>query len=386
MPPPNRQLHWDIFCNVIDNFGDIGICWRLARQLTLEQGMHVRLWVDDLAAFGHLCPAIDSGRHEQVVDNIEVLRWNRDLADFSNHQPGDVVIEAFACHLPEHFVDLMASRTKPPVWVNLDYLSAEDWITGCHTLPSPHPRLPLTKYFFFPGFTEKTGGLLHENDLDRQRETFRRSREEQTRFWQTLGFPMPASDRLTISLFSYENPAIGDLLGFWAESNTPICCLLPLTRNAVSIEAWLGRSLIRGETIKRGALELRVLPFVAQEDFDRILWSSEMNFVRGEDSFVRAQWAERPFVWHIYQQEEEAHLAKLDAFLDRFTVGLSEEAATSCRALHHAWNDGCVSASVWQTWMSVLPEMHRHATNWANRLKKKQDLCSSLVHFCNSKL
>jgi hypothetical protein len=27
---PAMQLHWDIFCRVIDNFGDIGVCWRLA--------------------------------------------------------------------------------------------------------------------------------------------------------------------------------------------------------------------------------------------------------------------------------------------------------------------------------------------------------------------
>ena len=27
------RVTWDIFCSVVDNFGDIGVTWRLARQL-----------------------------------------------------------------------------------------------------------------------------------------------------------------------------------------------------------------------------------------------------------------------------------------------------------------------------------------------------------------
>ena len=26
-------MHWDMFCRVIDNYGDIGVCWRLAADL-----------------------------------------------------------------------------------------------------------------------------------------------------------------------------------------------------------------------------------------------------------------------------------------------------------------------------------------------------------------
>ena len=28
-----QPLLWDIFCQVIDNHGDVGVCWRLAREL-----------------------------------------------------------------------------------------------------------------------------------------------------------------------------------------------------------------------------------------------------------------------------------------------------------------------------------------------------------------
>jgi uncharacterized repeat protein (TIGR03837 family) len=65
---------------------------------------------------------------------------------------------------------------------------------------------------------------------------------------------------------------------------------------------------------------LHVIPFIAQDDHDKLLWSCDINFVRGEDSSVRAQWAARPFVWHLYPQSEQAHLAKLRAFTDRYAV------------------------------------------------------------------
>ena len=49
----------DLFCRVVDNYGDIGVCWRLARQLDTEHDCKVRLIVDDLAAFRFIAPGID---------------------------------------------------------------------------------------------------------------------------------------------------------------------------------------------------------------------------------------------------------------------------------------------------------------------------------------
>ncbi|HET9045379.1 MAG TPA: elongation factor P maturation arginine rhamnosyltransferase EarP, partial [Casimicrobiaceae bacterium] len=39
---------WDVFCKVVDNFGDAGVCWRLARQLVAEHDLAVTLWIDVL--------------------------------------------------------------------------------------------------------------------------------------------------------------------------------------------------------------------------------------------------------------------------------------------------------------------------------------------------
>ena len=179
-----RNESCDIFCNVIDNYGDIGVCWRLARQLARERGVSVRLWVDDLASFAKLCPEADSAVDVQLCRGVEVRRW---AAAFPAVEPARLVIEAFACKLPPSYVAAMAAQERKPVWVNLEYLSAEDWVETHHKLPSPHPKLPLTKYFFFPGFTEKTGGLLLERDLLARRDDFQADSGAQQRYWRGLG-------------------------------------------------------------------------------------------------------------------------------------------------------------------------------------------------------
>lgn len=391
MPSSSRQPLWDIFCNVIDNFGDIGVCWRLARQLANEHGFGVRLWVDELGAFQRICPEVDPQLELQNVYGVEVRRWN---ADFPEVISGDVVIEAFACRLPERFVEAMAACARPPVWVNLDYLSAEAWVSGCHALPSPHPRLPLIKYFFFPGFNATTGGLLRENDLEDRRCVFNASLVQQQNFWRSLGQLPPAGDALTVSLFSYENPAIADLLEIWANGNVPVCCLAPVTRTLSSIEAYIGRSLQVGDVPSRGNLEIRMLPFLAQPDYDLLLWSCDINFVRGEDSFVRAQWAAKPMVWHIYPQDDEAHRIKLGAFLDIYCANLPPTAGTALRSLFQAWNVGNernieasrISGDLWTQFVEALPDLRKHTVDWKIKLSKQEDLCSSLVRFCRSKL
>ncbi|MDP1674495.1 MAG: elongation factor P maturation arginine rhamnosyltransferase EarP, partial [Burkholderiales bacterium] len=160
---------WDIFCKVVDNFGDAGVCWRLAQILHREHGLHVRLWIDDLATLRGLHPALDATVPLQQVDGITVCRWQD-----ATPLPGEaaVVIEAFGCGLPETYVAAMAANNLPPLWIVLEYLSAEAWVDEHHGLSSPHPRLSLPRYFFFPGFTPATGGLLQEADLQSRRATF----------------------------------------------------------------------------------------------------------------------------------------------------------------------------------------------------------------------
>ncbi|MDR2789079.1 MAG: elongation factor P maturation arginine rhamnosyltransferase EarP [Candidatus Accumulibacter sp.] len=383
-------MRWDIFCKVVDNFGDIGVCWRLARQLAGEHGLAVRLWVDDLAAFRQLCPEIRADRSEQTAMGVDVRRWEQNFADAA---PGDVVVETFACRLPDTFESAMAQRDPRPVWINLDHLSAEAWVADYHARPSPHPRLPLTKYFFFPGFTEQTGGLLRENTLERERQSFLATTARESaraRFLTRLGVPdaMPFdTDTLLVSLFSYENAALADLLDAWSRGDRPVLCLAPPARNQPDLERFAQRRLRVGDAARIGRLTLRLIPFLPQPDYDRLLWSCDINFARGEDSFVRAQWAARPMLWHIYAQKENAHHAKLSAFLDAWCAGLPDPPAAAMRALSFAWNGvGPITGELWERWRGFFPAFHEHAEKWQKKLMKQQDLCSRLMQFCRSGL
>jgi uncharacterized repeat protein (TIGR03837 family) len=373
---------WDLFCRVVDNYGDIGICWRLARQLAdydSEGEICVRLWVDDLESFARLCPAISPRLPVQTVGSVEVCHWS---AEFPNVDAADVVIEAFACELPPAYVAAMARRPDPPVWINLEYLSAEDWVEGCHLLPSPHPTYPLTKYFFFPGFTSRTGGLLRERDLMRIRSAFDGTAE--AAFWQSIGIPPRLNDELRVSLFCYANPAVPEFLQSCAEGATPIRVLTSPGAATEQASQWLGRELGVGRSVQVGALTVYAIPFLSQDDYDRLLWSCDVNFVRGEDSFVRAQWAQRPFVWQIYPQVEDAHFIKLDAFLNRFLAGVRNPTVIS--DCWRAWNDRGRIPFAWPNYVANLAEIRRYGEVWACQLDHAENLANNLVRFVREQL
>jgi uncharacterized repeat protein (TIGR03837 family) len=339
------MLSCDIFCRVIDNLGDAGVCWRLARQLATEHGWRVRLCIDDPAPIARLAPG-------QAL--VEVRRWAGELADIA---PADVVVEAFACALPPAYVAAVRARPRPPVWLNLEYLSAEDWVAGCHGLPSPQGGL--AKHFFFPGFVPGTGGLLREKD-----------------------FAVPPAptfgDTLEISLFCYANPALPGLLEAWRDGTERVVCHVAEGLPRAQVEAWLGAPLAPGATAERGNLALRALPFLPQAEYDRLLGRCQLNFVRGEDSFVRAQWAERPFVWQAYPQAEEAHLAKLAAFLALYDPG------PAARGFFAAWNGR--GTPDWPALRAALPALAARAPDGAQRLLAQGDLATNLVKFCALRL
>ena len=380
------SLRWDIFCRVVDNFGDGGICWRLARQLAAEHGLAVTLWIDDVATLAHIEPALDPHCEDQVVRSVRVRR-SADTQALPFLDP-DVVIEGFGCGLPDAYRDAMASRPRPPVWVNLEYLSAETWVESAHALPSPHPRLPLTCWFYFPGFTPNTGGLLREDGLAAARDAFSRDRQARQDVWRSIGVE-PSAIALTVSLFCYANPALPALLDAWAEGDEEIACVVPEGVATAELDRWTGGAVPHpGKPIVRGRLALAVAKFVDQDSFDRRLWSCDLNFVRGEDSLVRALWAARPLVWHIYPQAEDVHLMKLDALLTRYEAGIDPAAAQAQRAFWQAWNSGHAAATVaaWPAFRAALPLLEARGRAWARALARQTDLARGLVTFCENRL
>ncbi len=330
------SLHWDIFCRVVDNFGDAGVCWRLARELALRGGA-VRLVIDDPAPLAWMAPGGQPG--------VQVLRWP------GPDRAGDVVIEAFGCDPPEPFVAAMAARPHPPVWINLEYLSAEPYVERTHGLPSPQ-RNGLTKWFFYPGFTPRTGGLLQGPGLLAERKAF-----DVTGWLAELGLQRQASERV-VSLFCYDNPALPALLHSLSSQPT----LLLLTPGAAQRQ-------VQAQTAN---LRLARLPWLSQADFDRLLWASDINFVRGEDSLVRAIWAGAPLVWQAYPQQDGAHFAKVQALLGQMG------AAPDMAALWWAWN-----GLPGQQWPG-LPELEpwqQGIQAWRRQLLAEPDLVTQLTSF-----
>ncbi len=339
----------DIFCRVVDNYGDIGVCWRLARQLVAEHGCKVRLIVDDLAAFRFIAPDVDSTIMQQNLLGVDVVPWR--ISD--SLPPAETVIEAFACDPPEPYVLAMAARAEKPVWINLEYLSAEAWVDGVHGLPSPHPRLPLTKHFFCPGFTEKSGGLIRESQLAPS--PFRgEGRGEGDGGVESQG------EKTDLLAFAYPHAPVH---AFATALNAHVTTASPFDETD---PAW------------------RTVSPVPQTEFDALLAQFDVLIVRGEDSFLRAQYAAKPFLWHIYPTADNAHFVKLDAWLDHYCEGLASDAARALRQVQLAFNRGENNADAYVDFASHLQTLKAHATRWRDHLTAQTDLATRLLNFVNS--
>ena len=345
----------DIFCRVVDNFGDIGVAWRLARQLATEYRLIVRLFVNDLDSFRKLEPAINILSGRQEICEVLVAHWDESLTA----HPAALVIEAFAVNLPEHYVTAMAKMVVPAVWINLEYLSAESWVGAHHLLPSPHPRLPLTKFFFFPGFHPDTGGLIRERNLLAARDA------------ETSSVDV---NYLHIFLFGYRNGAADALVAEMSKTEARVRCTIP--------EGALA-NMFEGRIRLPQGLMIEIISFTSQRTFDALLWRHDVLFVRGEDSFVRAQWAAKPFIWQAYPQSGNAHWVKLNAFLTLYCDGLEHEAASALRELWRAWNgeDRANIGAAWERWMRHLPAFQVHAKAWSKKIAQMPDLAANLLSF-----
>ena len=356
---PNKPL-WDLFCTVIDNHGDLGVCWRLARQLA-DAGQAVRLWVDDASALGWMAP----GNWQAQWPDLQVMPWNKasDPAFLASLPPAHVWVEAFGCRLPEpfvaHFVACAeATRSKQPTWINLEYLSAESWVPRMHGLPSPvmsGPAKGWTKTFFYPGFTADTGGLLREAGLQDRQQSFDRAA------WRKQHAPNLAPGGLLISLFCYEPTALPQLLSQLV--GTPHHLLVTPGRPLAAVQKTMAHMTAQPSW--------SALPYTDQDGFDKLLWACDLNFVRGEDSLVRALWAGQPFIWHIYPQDDNAHHAKLEAFLDWM------QAPKSLRQAHLSWN-GVHQSELPTPHAALLSEWTACVQSARQQLLSQKDLVSQL--------
>ncbi|WP_143161073.1 elongation factor P maturation arginine rhamnosyltransferase EarP [Pollutimonas bauzanensis] len=364
-------MSFDIFCRVVDNFGDIGVCWRLARQLArLPPGREVRLWVDDLHSFGRIEPGVDPQAAQQSARGVDIVHWTQPAPVLRPHA---VVIEAFACDPPAAFIEAMVRQDS--LWINLEYLSAEGWVESCHTLPSAQHH-GLRKHFFFPGFTPATGGLLREPGLLSERDEWLAQPGQRDALLGAIGVPGRQIERLRqgarqVFLFCYPDAPAQGLLDSLERQACPTLLIVP-------------RGVYPGlQDRPGGRVHVHEMPFVDQAAFDRLLWSSDLNFVRGEDSLVRALWAGKPLVWQIYAQDANTHMIKLQAWLDR----------SPCRQTVHAlmrdWNLGDPEAFALRMNEALEPgnwaQWQSDSAQWSDELAGYPDLAYSLVGFCTQR-
>ena len=389
----------DLFCRVIDNHGDLGVCWRLARDLA-ARGLSVRLWVDDATALAWMAPGAEQGRWP----GITLHAWTdasqpRVLAALA---PASVWIEAFGCELPAPFIAARAAQVAQgaasvPVWINLEYLSAEGYVERSHGLPSPiafGPAAGWVKWFFYPGFTPRTGGLLRELALGAEHAAF----DAGTAAGAATPAPWHDADApgtLRVSLFCYEPPALAATLARWATEGDahapPLRLYVAPGRPAAAVAQALATAAhapgdspfsdqigLRPWSTRKTLLLISYYPAVEQAHFDRLLWSCALNLVRGEDSLVRALWAGAPFIWQIYPQDDNAHHAKLHAFLDWL------HAPASLRQAHAVWN-GLRPGALPRPTPSLLAEWRACAQAARARLLQQDDLTTQLLAFIAAK-
>ncbi len=358
--PSSQAPGWDIFCRVIDNHGDTGVCWRRAAAVA-ARAHAVRLWVDDASALGWMAP--------RGAPGVAVHAWPPQGGPVDWPGPAEVVVEAFGCDLPDAFLHRMATRRpNPPCWINLEYLSAEDYVERCHRLPSPQlsgPGQGLAKFFFYPGFTGSTGGLLREPGLTGLQAEFDAGAWLAARGWQRA-----PGERL-VSVFAYANPGFPELLRRLA--GQPTCVLAAPGPSGRAVAEFMA-----AEGARHPGLRFHPLPYLEQPDYDRLLWSCDLNLVRGEDSFVRAQWAAAPFLWQIYPQDDGAHAPKLRAFLGRFLAGAAPSLAGPVAAWHEWW------AGLRDAPPAAWPEPAAWAgqcARWRQALAGQDDLATQLIRF-----
>lgn len=386
--PVNPPLKVDVFCHVVDNLGDVGVCWRFCKALSRDQGCFVRLFVDDFTAFAKLEPMLDKTRDVQHIDGVELFRWDSAVINERYNACGDVVIEALACTLPEKVTALMAHARKAPVWIDLEYMSAEPWIDTHHAIVSPHPTLGIDKTLFFIGFSGKSGGLTREKGLIEERLAFQADMQAQNKWRAQAGLPPRDPAFIDISLFCYAVSPVEKMLAALHGTQRPVRLMIPAGVAAAPLARFTGEPPAPWRVTQKDNMYFHNLTFLTQDDYDRLLWSCDLNFVRGEDSLVRAVWAGNPLVWDIYKQAEGAHIPKLTAFHDHYWGGLPPEYREILDFFSIMWNEGGREDQDFpaERLLACLPRITEHARQRSLEQAAQDDLATRLVTFVREQI
>lgn len=369
----------DIFCDVIDNYGDAGVCLHLAENL-VGSGNRVRLFCNKMPVL----EAIMKKSEYRDYEGFKCIPWSEFIADYRAPQ---IVINAFNCRLNKEVRKAVIKAGKNTVLINLEYLSAEKWVEDCHGLMSPVDGMSC--FYFFPGFTDGTGGLNIDGEFRKKCLQLLCKKK------------VYAEDRcLSVSLFSYFNDSLSHILPELMQNRTGSRITVFEGLALDNLNRILPAELHSGDTLQRGHMSVFASPLLDHRDFDQVLLDSEVNLVRGEDSIVRAMHTGHPFLWQIYVQEENAHIDKLMSFLIMMKQTLSKVAGEGKISMSEAlinermdYITACMlaynSAGEWPEGFSL----HNYAAetadvfiSFAECLCSRPSLADNLIKFAADKL
>lgn len=318
-----------ILCKVVDNFGDIGVVYRLARALSeSDEKLHIRLVISNLESFSAMAEQINPAKPYQIFRNWEIFDWNnRDICSkaFTDFPPS-VILECFQCGRPDWLEEILFDKNNRKYFhiINIDYLTAEEYADDFHKLKSGTRSFFVKKTNFMPGFTSKTGGLILDSSFMKSLSAGNEYRRMHKEF--------------SVLIFSYERN-FDHVFQALAEFQSHTRLTIP--DFTVHIYAAAGKSLpfVKNSWIKAGnGLKFTELPFLPQEEWDSLMCRMNFNFIRGEDSLSRACLSGIPFIWQAYIQEDNYQLVKTDALLKRIEFFMTPEHSEILRRYWQNYN------------------------------------------------
>ena len=311
----------DIFCEIIDNFGDIGVVYRISKELkNIYQNARIRIVLNRTDEFKAINKRVKDLEYQEI-DGLICTTFSYVKKNAESFGAADLFIEAFGCDVPEEYLKIAKKNSK--LWINLEYLSGEKWIEDFHLCESLIDSKTLKKIFFMPGFSEKSGGVIIDSGFLKRKEYGMDNREEVLKkYYPEIDF----QNKLIGTVFSYEKN-FENLLETLEKQDRETVLILMGEKTQKSFSEILQKKFREnfGKIGKYGKITMLNADFLSQEEYEEVISAVDFNFTRGEDSFVRSILLGKPFMWHIYLQEEKAHMDKIRAFNDRFKESVYDE-------------------------------------------------------------
>lgn len=315
----------DIFCEIIDNFGDIGVVYRVAKELKkiYNNQVKIRVILNRIDEFLSINPSAKN-LEIQEIDGICYGTYEYIKKNMCTFSTANVIIEAFGCTIPEEYMNVAYNNSD--LILNLEYLSAEDWVEDFHLQESILGKGKLRKFFFMPGFTEKTGGIITDSlYLDRITKVKNNLSEYRKKYLKNID---NYDNKLIGTIFTYEKnfaPLMRDL----KKLDREVALLAMGEKTQESFKEFFKKNFVEklGNIYKYGKIEIEFYDFLSQEEYEELINVVDFNFVRGEDSFIRAVLTGKPYLWHIYCQKEFIHMDKLQGFLDKYRAQVQGQIA-----------------------------------------------------------